>query len=185
MVLQRIKVTDQHYDFIQIEKAFGLLMIFTACAMAFAHGSNDIANAIGPIAAIVSIIEYGSLTATQASLPIWILLLGALGVTLGLAMYGHRVITTIGKGITELTPSRGFAAELAAATTIVLASGTGLPISTTQTLVGAVLGVGFARGISALRLNVVGKIFMSWIITIPIGATLAIIFFYLLKFTFG
>ena len=111
--------------------------------------------------------------------------LGGLGIVAGLALFGHRVIKTIGQGITHLTPSRGFAAELAAACTVVIASGTGLPISTTQTLVGAVLGVGLARGVSALNLGIVRNIVVSWVVTLPAGAILSIIFFYILKASFG
>ena len=164
-----------------VELVFGVLMVFTACAMAFAHGSNDVANAIGPVAAVVSIVNSGGLIEQKSMLPPWVLLLGAMGIVAGLVMYGHKVIATVGVGITELTPSRGFCCNLSASTTVVLASGTGLPISTTHTLVGAVLGVGLARGISALNLRVIGSIFMSWIITLPAGAILAIIFFYILK----
>jgi PiT family inorganic phosphate transporter len=114
-----------------------------------------------------------------------VLLLGAVGIVLGLATYGFKVIRTVGRRITELTPSRGFAAELSAATTVVIASGTGIPISTTHTLVGAVLGVGFARGVGAIDLRVVGNIFLSWIVTLPAGGLLAVVFFYFLKGVFG
>jgi len=176
---------DRDFHFANVEKVFAVLMVFTACAMAFAHGSNDVANAIGPVAAVVSIVQSGGEITQKSALPIWILLLGGLGIVAGLLMYGRRVIATIGKNITELTPSRGFAATLAAATTVVLASGTGLPISTTHTLVGAVLGVGMARGIGALNLNVVRTIFLSWIITLPAGAIMAILFFFTLKGMFG
>ncbi len=171
--------------FTNVEKIFGILMIFTACAMAFAHGSNDVANAVGPLAAIVSVIQSGGAIVSKSALPAWILLLGGGGIVIGLATYGFRVMATIGKKITELTPSRGFAAELGAATTVVLASATGLPISTTHTLVGAVLGVGLARGIGALNLRVIGTIFMSWIVTLPAGAGLAIIFFFTFKGMFS
>ena len=171
---------DADFRFANVEKIFGILMIFTACGMAFAHGSNDVANAIGPVAAIVSIVKTGAVT-QQSSLSTWILLLGGVGIVLGLATYGWRVIKTVGKNITELTPSRGFAAELSAATTVVIASGTGLPISTTHTLVGAVMGVGIARGIGALNLRVIRNIMLSWVITLPAGGILAIIFFFLLK----
>mgnify|MGYP003625423696 CR=1 FL=1 len=99
---------------------------------------------------------------------------------MALALFGHRVIKTICNGITHLTPSRGFAAELAAACTVVIASGSGLPISTTQTLVGAVLGVGMARGIAAINLGVVRNIVVSWVITLPAGAGLSIVFLYLI-----
>jgi len=168
-----------------VERVFAVLMVFTACAMAFAHGSNDVANAVGPLAAIANIVQSGGEIAAKSTLPWWILLLGGSGIVAGLIMLGYRVIQTVGRNITELTPSRGFAAELAAATTVVLASGTGLPISTTHTLVGAVLGVGLARGISAVNAKVVGRIIMSWIITLPVGAGLSVLFFYIFKAIFN
>ncbi|WP_185267720.1 inorganic phosphate transporter [Halopseudomonas xiamenensis] len=167
-----------------VERVFAILMIFTACAMAFAHGSNDVANAVGPLAAIVGVLQSGTIHA-QSTVPGWVLLLGALGIVVGLATYGYRVIATIGKHITELTPSRGFAAELAAATTVVGASGIGLPVSTTHTLVGAILGVGMARGIAALNLKVIGTIFTSWVVTLPAGAILSIIYFLIFSAIFG
>lgn len=176
---------DPDDRYASLERLFGVLMIFTACSMAFAHGSNDVANAIGPLAAVNGVIQSGGVFETQSILPVWILLLGGGGIVIGLATLGYRVIVTIGRNITELTPSRGFAAELAAATTVVIASGTGIPVSTTHTLVGAVLGVGVARGIAALNLKIVGKIFLSWIVTLPVGAALSIVFFYLIRFIFG
>lgn len=168
-----------------VESLFAILMIFTAAAMAFAHGSNDVANAIGPLAAIVSVIGSGGEIAAKSVLPIWVLLIGGIGIVVGLATYGYKVMTTIGKKITELTPSRGFAAELGAATTVVLASAWGLPISTTHTLVGAVLGVGLARGADTLNFGVVGKIVTSWVVTLPAGAFLSVVFFYILKMSFS
>jgi PiT family inorganic phosphate transporter len=174
---------DNH--FYDVERVFGVLMVFTACAMAFAHGSNDVANAVGPVAAIVSIVSNSGEISQESTMSIWILLLGAVGIVIGLITYGHKVIATVGTGITDLTASRGFCCNLAASTTVVLASGTGLPISTTHTLVGAVLGVGFARGISALNLRIIGSIFMSWLITLPAGAILAILFFYALSAIFA
>lgn len=173
------------FSFSGVERIFGLLMMFTACAMAFAHGSNDVANAVGPLAAVVSVVQTQGQIGGNAALPWWILILGGGGIVVGLLTYGHRVIATVGTGITELTPSRGFAATLAAATTVVIASGTGLPISTTHTLVGAVLGVGLARGMQALNLRVLGTIVISWLVTLPAGATLSIIFFFMLKGMFG
>ena len=168
----------QHFH--TVERVFGVLMVITACSMAFAHGSNDVANAIGPLAAVVSVAHTGMVSA-ESALPLWVLMLGGVGIVLGLATFGRHVIATVGRKITQLTPSRGFAAELAAATTIVIASGTGLPISTTHTLVGAVLGVGLARGIEAIDLRVVTRIFASWVVTIPAGAILAILFFFVFK----
>jgi PiT family inorganic phosphate transporter len=174
-------LADRDFHYTNVEKVFAVLMMFTACAMAFAHGSNDVANAVGPLAAVVGIVESGGEVAQKSSMPVWILLLGGVGIVVGLVTYGHKVIATIGSNITELTPSRGFAATLAAATTVVVASGTGLPISTTHTLVGGVLGVGLARGIAALNMNVVRTIFLSWVITLPAGALLSILFFFTLK----
>ena len=186
--LRRVEnVSKQRGDvvFDGVERVFAVLMVFTACAMAFAHGSNDVANAVGPLAAVASIVQSGGEIVAASVLPWWILLLGGTGIVAGLIMLGYRVIETVGKNITELTPSRGFAAELAAATTVVLASGTGLPISTTHTLVGAVLGVGLARGISAVNAGVVGRILLSWIITLPVGAGLSIIIFFVFKGIFS
>jgi PiT family inorganic phosphate transporter len=183
----RIKVdpkAERAFHFATVEKVFAVLMVITACSMAFAHGSNDVANAVGPVAAVISIAQTGIVT-QQSALPLWVLVLGGFGIVLGLATLGRNVIATVGARITNLTPTRGFSAELAAAFTIVFASGTGMPVSTTHTLVGAVLGVGMARGISAINLAVVGRIFVSWVVTIPVGAALAIVFFYLLRWLFG
>ncbi len=184
MMINRMKFdtkATRETHFANVEKVFAILMVVTACCMAFAHGSNDVANAIGPLAAVVTIIHAGGEIPDKAPLAWWILPMGAVGIVVGLALLGKRVITTIGKNITHLTPSRGFAAELAAASTVVIASGTGLPISTTQTLVGAVLGVGMARGIAALNLGVVRNIVVSWVITLPAGAALSILFFTIIR----
>jgi len=172
-------------NFNNVEKVFAILMLMTACCMAFAHGSNDVANAIGPLAAVVSVVNSGGIISAKSPLIWWILPLGGLGIVLGLAIFGKRVMQTIGKNITHLTPSRGFAAELAAASTVVIASGTGLPISTTQTLVGAVLGVGMARGIAAINIGVVRNIVVSWVVTLPAGAGLSILFFFTIKGIFN
>ncbi len=185
VAINRIKPdpkVEKKEHFYTVERVFGVLMVVTACSMAFAHGSNDVANAIGPLAAVISVASTGAVAA-KSSLPIWVLMIGGGGIVIGLATYGIRVISTVGRKITQLTPSRGFAAELAAATTIVIASGTGMPISTTHTLVGAVLGVGLARGIEAIDLRVVVRIFVSWVVTIPAGAFLAIVFFFIFKAT--
>lgn len=176
---------SDHFGYANVERVFGVLMIFTACAMAFAHGSNDVANAVGPLAAVISVVRSDGVVDSAALVPWWVLVLGGGGIVFGLVTYGHKVIATVGTGITELTPSRGFAATLAAATTVVLASATGLPISTTHTLVGAVLGVGLARGMAALNLRVIGTIVMSWLITLPAGAGLAILFFFMFKGMFS
>ena len=163
-----------------VEKMFGVLQIMSACAVAFAHGSNDVANAIGPLAAVVNISQSGVVN-PESQVPSWLLLVGGVGIVIGLATMGYRVMATIGTKITELTPTRGYSAEFAAAVTIVLASRLGLPISTTQTLVGGVMGVGLAQGVKALDLSILGRIAASWIITVPVGALLAIVFFYVFR----
>jgi len=186
-LIRKVKINpkaDKNFHYANVEKIFAVLMIFTASAMAFAHGSNDVANAVGPMAAVISTAQTG-MVASKSALPGWVLLVGGIGIVIGLATFGYKVIATVGKKITELTPSRGFAAEIAAAGTVVLASFTGIPISTTHTLVGAILGVGFARGIGAIDMRVVGNIFMSWVVTLPAGAFLAILFFYTLKGIFS
>ena len=183
--IKEVATDNEGFYFGSVEKVFGVLMIFTACSMAFAHGSNDVANAIGPLAAVNGVVQSGGVFSAKSGVPYWILLLGGGGIVAGLAMWGYKVIATIGRNITELTPSRGFAAELAAATTVVVASGTGIPVSTTHTLVGAVLGVGLARGIGALNLNVVGRVFLSWVVTLPVGAGISIVFFFLFKAVFS
>ncbi len=188
IMIRRLKFdpsNDRDFHFSNMEKIFGVLMIFTAIAIAFAHGSNDVANAIGPVAAVIGLVNSAGEIAAKSATPVWILFLGGGGIVFGLATYGHKVIATVGSGITELTPSRGFAATLGAAITIVFASAVGLPISTTHTLVGGVLGVGLARGIGALNVGVIQTIFMSWIVTLPAGATLAVIFYYILQGTLG
>ncbi len=185
--IMRIRVdkrAEKKFHFATVERVFGVLMVITACSMAFAHGSNDVANAIGPVAAVVNVARTG-IASQQSVVSLWILVLGGVGIVFGLATFGRHVIATVGARITDLTPTRGFSAELAAASTIVLASGTGLPVSTTHTLVGAVLGVGIAGGISAINLGVVGRIFVSWVVTIPMGAALTIVIFYILRALLG
>jgi len=183
-VSQELKPESKIPAYKKVERIFVYLQILSASFVAFAHGANDVANAIGPLAAVVSILKTGAVT-MKTSVPLWILGLGGIGIVIGLATWGWRVIETIGKKITELTPTRGFSAEFAAAITIIFASKLGLPISTTHTLVGAVLGVGLARGISALNLNMVRDIVISWVVTLPVGAGLAIGFFYILQAIFG
>jgi len=188
ILINRVKVdpgADRDFHFASVEKVFTPMMIFTACAMAFAHGSNDVANGIGPLAAVVSIVQSGGEVAQKATLPLWILVLGGIGIVTGLATMGYRVMKTIGSGITQLTPSRGYCATLAAAATVVLASRTGLPVSTTHIAVGAVIGVGLARGVGAIDLRVIGNIVVSWVITLPIGAALSAVFFFTLKGMFS
>ncbi len=175
-----LQSTHQYHG---VEKIFISLQILSACLVAFAHGANDVANAIGPVAAVIAVLKT-QMISTQSAVPSWLLVLGGAGIVIGLATWGWRVIETVGKKITELTPTRGFSAEFGAATTILLASKLGLPISTTHALIGAVLGVGMARGIKALNLQTLKEIVVSWIVTIPLCALFSIIAFYLLKFCF-
>lgn len=163
-------------EYASVEKIFAYLQIVIASFMAFAHGSNDVANAIGPLSAVINGLQGLPLFGTSIS--IYLLLIGGLGIVFGLATWGWRVIETIGKKITALTPSRGFAAGYGASLTIVLASKLGLPISTTHVLVGSVLGVGFARGIGAINLSTIREIVISWIVTVPAGACLTALLFY-------
>lgn len=188
LMINRVEVdeeADRDFHYASVEKAFVPMMIFTACAMAFAHGSNDVANGIGPLAAVVAIVESGGEVTQKAGLPIWILILGGVGIVIGLATMGWKVMATIGTKITELTPTRGYCATLAAATTVVLASKTGLPVSTTHIAVGAVMGVGLARGLGALDLRVIGNIVISWVVTLPAGGILAAIFFFIFRAIFS
>jgi PiT family inorganic phosphate transporter len=187
-LIQRVKVdeeADRDFHFASVEKVFTPMMLFTACAMAFAHGSNDVANGIGPLAAVVSIVQSGGEVAQKSTLPLWVLGLGGIGIVVGLGTMGYRVMKTIGHRITALTPSRGFCATLAAAATVVLASRTGLPVSTTHIAVGAVIGVGLARGVGAIDLRVIGGIVVSWVVTLPVGGILAALFFFTFKGMFG
>ena len=187
-MINRIKVdeeADQEFHFASVEKAFAPMMVFTACAMAFAHGSNDVANGIGPLAAVVALVQSGGEVGQSAELPLWILALGGIGIVIGLVTLGYRVMRTIGNDITDLTPTRGYCATLAAAITVVLASKTGLPVSTTQIAVGAVMGVGFTSGLAAVDLRVVRDVVVSWVITLPAGAIMAILFYFALKGMFG
>lgn len=181
---QKKQASISQSEYLKVEKIFGYLQIMSACMMAFAHGANDVANAIGPLSAAIGILTTG-LIAVESPVPLWALALGGSGIVVGLATWGWRVIETIGKKITELTPSRGFAAEFGAATTIVLASRLGMPISTTHTLVGAVVGVGFARGLEAVNLTTTRDILVSWIVTVPIGAGVAVAIFYCIEALFG
>lgn len=171
-------------EYRDVERIFIYFQIITACFLAFAHGSNDVANAIGPLSAIFNALQGRPIAAMQ-TVSTWLLVLGGVGIIIGLASWGWRVIETVGRKITELTPSRGFAACFGSSITIILASKLGLPISTTHVLVGAVLGIGFARGLGAINLNIVRDIAISWVITLPAGASLAIVFFYILNAIFN
>ncbi|MFH1476895.1 MAG: inorganic phosphate transporter [Verrucomicrobiota bacterium] len=166
-------------EFQVVERWFGRLQVITACYMAFAHGANDVANAIAPIAGILNAVQ-GNMTETTI-IPAWILAFGGFGIVIGLATYGHKVIKAVGSKITEITPTRGFCAAFGTATTVLVCSRLGLPISTTFVLVGAIMGIGFARGFGAIDLKVVRSIFMSWVITIPASALLAAVIYWTLK----
>lgn len=188
LLLQRINLMSERKRadrYRNVERVFGYAQIFTAATMAFAHGSNDVANAIGPVAAVVNVVNDPAHIGGQSELAGWVLLLGGAGIVVGLATYGRKVMRTIGAGITELTPTRGFSAELSAALTVVLATWVGLPVSTTQTLVGAVLGVGLARGMRALDLSVLGSVFAGWIFTLPAAALFSAVYYFILRALIG
>jgi PiT family inorganic phosphate transporter len=180
---QETSFYERASEYHAVEKMFVYLQILSACFVAFAHGANDVANAIGPVAAVLDVIKNGAIS-DVTTIPPWLLAFGGIGIVIGLATWGWRVIETIGKKITELTPTRGFSAEFGAATTILVASKLGLPVSTTHCLVGAVLGVGMARGIRALNLNMLREIVLSWVITIPASAAMSILLFYALRSIF-
>ncbi len=175
---------EKSSDYQVVEKMFASLQVLSAAYVAFAHGANDVANAIGPVAAALDILKHGNLS-LKLGVPTWLLALGGIGIVVGLATWGWRVMETIGKKITELTPTRGFSAEFGAAVTILVASKLGLPISTTHCIVGAVLGVGLARGLSAINLRTLRDIVLSWVITIPSSAIVSILIFYLLQMIFS
>jgi PiT family inorganic phosphate transporter len=188
ILINRVTVSaadEKKSRFTGVEKVFTPLMVFTACAMAFAHGSNDVANGIGPVAAVISVVQAGGEVSQKAGLPLWVLIMGGIGIVVGLATMGYRVMATIGEKITPLTPTRGYAATLAAAATVVLASKTGMPVSTTHIAVGAVMGVGLTRGIGALDMRVLGQIVVSWVITLPIAGVLAAVFFLVMRAIFS
>ncbi|MCK4283458.1 MAG: inorganic phosphate transporter [Candidatus Brocadiae bacterium] len=159
-----------------VERVFAPLVVITSCSVAFAHGANDVANAVGPLAAVVDIVRSGTVQ-MKVHVPAWILALGGAGIVLGLATYGYRVMHTVGTKITQITPSRGVAADIAATTTVLICTRLKLPVSTTHTLVGAIMGIGLARGLGAVNKRVARDIFTSWLITVPAAALLSIVFF--------
>lgn len=171
---------ESPYDY--VERIFAYLQVATACFVAFAHGANDVANAVGPLAAVVAVAQSGfTQVSSQVGVPIWVLLLGGGGIVIGIATYGYKVIATIGREITEITPTRGFCAEFGAATTVLVASSLGLPVSTTHTLVGGVIGIGFAQGIAALNMGMVRNIVNSWVATVPVSAAVAALLFIVVR----
>ena len=166
-----------------LQAFFAHLQVMTACYVAFAHGANDVANAVGPLAAIFSVVKTKSVV-MQVEVPVWMLAIGGIAVGGGLFAFGSKVIQTIGGKITEVTPVRGFCAEFGAATTILVCSRLGLPVSTTHVLVGAVVGVGFMRGMGFLDLRLLRNIGWSWIITLPFTVALAMALYKLLTLLF-
>ncbi len=179
ILVQKIKAVSPdniNQQFVSTEHIFKFLQVITAFYVAFAHGANDVANAVGPLAAVVSILNSGSVE-MKVQMPLWILTMGGTCIVIGLLIWGMRVMETVGKKITEITPSRGFSAEFAAATVVLACSKMGLPISTTHTLVGSVIGVGLARGLASLNLAIIKKIVVSWFATIPFTAVLAMLLY--------
>lgn len=160
----------------QVEKTFAVLVIITSCTVAFAHGANDVANAIGPLAAVVEIIKTNAVPG-RVPVGLWLLVLGGFGIAIGLATFGYRVMRLVGTKVTDITPSRGVAANLSGMITVLTCSKMGLPVSTTHTMIGAILGVGLARGITAINRNVVKSIFTSWLGTVPAAAVLTVVFY--------
>jgi len=182
-LLRRYK-EKKEYPYEQVEKMANPLQIVTACFKAFSHGANDVANAIGPVAAIVAVLQTHKLE-MELEIPFWLLLIGGGGLAFGAYTWGYRVVETMGKKITAITPTRGFAAEFGTATTVLLCSRLGMPVSTTHVAVGNIIGVGLARGMSAINLNVIKNIFLAWVISLPAAAVFSIGIFFLLKLIFG
>ena len=170
-------------DYATVENIFRRLQITTSCYVAFAHGANDVANAIGPVAAIIPLAQNGEMN-VAAQVPYWLLALGGIGIAFGCLTWGKKVMQTVGHRITSLTNTRGFSVDFGAATTVLVASKLGLPISTSHTVVGAVIGVGLARGLEAIDLGIIKKIVVSWLITLPVAAVTSIGIFLLLTTIF-
>ncbi|ADU65764.1 phosphate transporter [Desulfurispirillum indicum S5] len=182
------KIPDTAYNrkgfgakFTIVDRIYRSMMILTACYVAFAHGANDVANAIGPVAAVVTTLQTGQIQA-HVPVPLWVLAMGGVGIVVGIATMGYRVIDTIGKRITEITPTSGFSATFGTATTVLVCSTMGLPISTTHTLVGSVIGVGLVKGVGSINLRMLWGIVISWIVTVPISAIICALLFKVLFF---
>jgi len=178
-LLRNIEATSVE-DYVTVEGIFRKLQIVTSCYVAFSHGANDVANAIGPVAAIVPLASSGEMSPT-AQIPFYLLALGGIGITVGCLTWGRRVMRTVGGKITKLTNTRGFSIDFAAATTVLVASKLGLPVSTSHTVVGAVIGVGLARGLDAVDLSIIKKIVVSWLLTLPVAAGTSIVIFICLR----
>ncbi|AIF70420.1 phosphate permease [Palaeococcus pacificus DY20341] len=173
LLRNHVKATDPYWS---VEGIFKRVQVLTSCYVALSHGANDVANAIGPVAAVYAVATMG-LAGMKVPVPRWILAMGGLGIALGVATYGYKVMETVGKKITELTNTRGFSIDFAAATTVLIASRLGMPISTTHTVVGAVIGVGLARGVKAINKDIVKDIIISWFITVPVAAIISAMLF--------
>jgi PiT family inorganic phosphate transporter len=182
-LLRKTKPTREE-DYFTVENIFRKLQVGTSCYVAFSIGANDVANAIGPVAGIIPLVENGALS-SEASVPIWLLALGGVGIAFGALTWGRKVMKTVGERITSLTNTRGFSVDFGAATTVLVASRLGMPISTSHTVVGAVIGVGLARGLQAVDLSVIKKIVVSWLLTLPIAAGTSIAIFLLLRTIVG
>jgi PiT family inorganic phosphate transporter len=183
MLLRKIDDTKKE-DYITVEGIFRKLQIVTSCYVAFSHGANDVANAIGPVAGIIPLATNGEMN-PSVSIPTWLLALGGFGIAVGCMTWGRRVMRTVGERITNLTNTRGFSVDFGAATTVLIASKLGMPISTSHTVVGAVIGVGLARGLEAVDLSIIRKIVISWILTLPIAAGTSITIFLILRIIVG
>ena len=176
LLVKRIKIRKGERDLDLIERIFGYLLILTASYIAFAHGANDVANAIGPLAAVISIYRNGLIDPTS-TIPIWVLLCGGVAIIIGISTWGYKVIETMGRKITKITPSRGFAATFGAATSVLICSRLGMPVSTSHCAVGGVVGVGFVKGAGKIDFKVVRNIALSWLITIPATALLTVVIY--------
>ncbi|MFC1837454.1 inorganic phosphate transporter [Thermodesulfobacteriota bacterium] len=198
MIISRIhvkmKLADKdslpiHEQLELVEQVYVPLVIISSCAVAFAHGANDVANSVGPLAAVANILKTGTVE-MKVPVPLWILMLGGAGIVVGLGTYGYRVMTTVGTKITEITPTRGVAADIAATATVLICTRMKLPVSTTHTLVGAIMGIGLARGLAGIDSRIAKKIFKSWLITVPAAAIICIMLFlsgrtFMLDFVIG
>lgn len=181
-LLRRYKERDAD-PYYQVEKMANPLQVLSASFQAFSHGANDVANAIGPVAAIVAVVQAQKVD-MQVAIPLWLLLMGGAGLAFGIYVWGHRVMETVGKRITSITPTRGFSAEFGTATTVLLCSRLGMPVSTTHVAVGNIIGVGLARGISAINLDVIKKIFSAWIISLPAAGLFSVAIYFILSILF-
>ena len=186
VILRKIetKSDEDRVVYSTVEGIFRKLQIGTSCYVAFAHGANDVANAIGPVASIIPLAQ-GIDIGPTVEVPIWLLILGGIGIAFGCMTWGRRVMRTVGSRITSLTNTRGFSIDFGAATTVLIASKLGMPISTSHTVVGAVVGVGLARGLEAVDLKIIKKIIVSWLLTLPIAAGTSVVIFLCLRIITG